>query len=151
MSSTDERQKKCEDRIDGQLEDRLSDLRSLFKAYDGEELTPAELGTVVNLSEPDMEDYDADENEYDGEDLQEKAGDELSHYGYGVSKVITYRYTWSGGGPSDFLEVDVEDGYVSAARYRFHDWFDGAVRELHGDDLVLAERYHDFAGGEGWA
>ena len=146
--TVNEREKKCEDRIEEQQASRMDSLRALFKAYDGQEpLTPDELQYVVNLHEPDFEHYDADSNTYDGDDLEELAREHLQEFGYGVSLVKTYRHVWSGGGPADYLEVDCdEEGDLLAARYLFQDWFDGATRELHGDELELAERYHDQTG-----
>lgn len=136
MPSTEERQKSCEERIDGEWKSRRDDLSALYKAIDGEELTPDEASMVVNLVDPDPDDVTEDA-------LRDAADEQLRQMAYGVDIRKTYRYVWSGGGPADYLEVDVDDeGDVIAARYLYQDWFDGAVRELQGDDLSMAERYH---------
>lgn len=134
--SVEHRSKSCEERIDGEWADRSGYLRALYKAIDGEELSPKEQSEVVNLVDPDPDDVTEDKlREAADESLREMA------YGLGISKV--YRYVWSGGGPADYLEVETdEDGEVTAARYLYQDWFDGARRDLEGDDFDLAERYH---------
>ena len=58
-----------------------------------------------------------------------------------------WRYQLSWGGPSDevrFFASDPEDR-VPAVEYWFLDWFDGASRNLHGNDLDLLHTvWNDF-------
>lgn len=143
-----EREKTCEERIDAAWVRQSASDRACFKAIDGTSLTREELSEVTNLAEPDVDLYDHDDNTYDGDDLVEMAHERMEGGNYGFSVYKVFRYVWSGGGPSSQLEVDVdEDGDVVGARFRFQDWFDGAVRELEGDDLEFAERYHEANAG----
>lgn len=50
-----------------------------------------------------------------------------------------YRAGISWGGPADgfYLYVDPETGEIDKAEYYFQDWFDGAKRDVIGEDLDL--------------
>ena len=43
----------------------------------------------------------------------------------------------STGGPEDLFEIDIEDNEIVGGRYRFKDWFDGAVREISAEQAEL--------------
>ena len=70
-----------------------------------------------------------------------------------VDKETVYKVHLSTGGPADFLSVYVDDNKdITRIDYHFQDWFDGAVRTLHGDDFDTAEAYcQNWLGiGEDW-
>ena len=50
---------------------------------------------------------------------------------------VVYRAGLSWGGPADgfYLYVDPEDNTIDKVEYYFQDWFDGALKELQGEDL----------------
>ncbi len=79
----------------------------------------------------------------DSWESDEEAYEAQREYGLGVGSetVITFQTSW--GGPSDQFEITVdEDGDITEIRYRFLDWFDGAVRTLHGDEYdTVADFY----------
>lgn len=45
---------------------------------------------------------------------------------YGVSRRETISLQLSGGGPADYVELELRDGEVMGVFYRFSDWFDTA-------------------------
>jgi hypothetical protein len=65
----------------------------------------------------------------------------LESFILGASKHTVWDIQLSTGGPADGFEVEVNDGgSIDEIAYYFKDWFDGAKRWLHGDDLQAAER-----------
>ena len=58
-----------------------------------------------------------------------------------------YRVQLSTGGPGDdfWLYVDPEDREIERIEYAFLDWFDGARRELRGEDFEVVKGFF-----EGW-
>jgi len=62
---------------------------------------------------------------------------------------VRVQFSWDG--PSDHLDLTLDtDGALLCASYHFFDWFDGAAREITGDDLQEVEAYmqHDFGLGD---
>jgi hypothetical protein len=95
--------KSCEARIGQELADREKDLRDLF--------------TIVD-------DYEGDE------DLRDQANGEIYEFAYGSDTHKVTRFTWSGGGPSDWIEVQHDGDGIRRIDYVFQDWYDGARREV---------------------
>lgn len=63
-----------------------------------------------------------------------------------VTKTITYKVELSWGGPADFFIVEVDpEGHhpIISITYHFQDWFDGAFRDLTGEDFELAAQIFD--------
>jgi hypothetical protein len=55
-----------------------------------------------------------------------------------IEKFKFTRVCFSYGGPSDYLEIRHLDGEIVAAEYVFHDWYDGARRNVNpGTPLYL--------------
>ncbi|WP_068017273.1 hypothetical protein [Rhodoplanes sp. Z2-YC6860] len=108
--------KKCEQRVDQQLEGRLNDLRTLWNDYNN--------GT----SDPDLGEL----YEY-GLSFDYVAPDTFDDQREGY-----FRYQISWGGPSDEFRFFVNpDLSCHRVEYWFLDWFDGAHRICAGDDLSL--------------
>jgi hypothetical protein len=114
---------KCEDRIDAELRDRINDLRRLWSAYVKGE-SDAELGNF---------------NEYG------LCFDYVAPNTFTDQKEGYFRYQLSWGGPQDeFRFYTNPDFSVCKIEYWFLDWFDGAKRELQGQDFeLLKEIFHD--------
>lgn len=98
----------------------------------------------LNQYMPDLEDLETCKcilQEYcievpeDEEELKQLASDtfqeNVCNDVLSVDKVTTYKVLLSYGGPSDQFEFDFNSsGELVEGRYRFMDWFDGAVRDL---------------------
>lgn len=56
-----------------------------------------------------------------------------------VDKHIYYDIHLSTGGPADFFRVFIEGEEIKAIEYHFQDWFDGAVRQLYGNEFADVE------------
>jgi hypothetical protein len=95
--------KNCEGRIEGELRDRENDLNDLFTIAD---------------------DYEGDE------DLRDQANSEIYEFAYGVETYKVTRFTWSGGGPADWIEVQHDGDGIRRIDYVYQDWYDGARREV---------------------
>ena len=123
-----EREPKCADLVVGKLDDRLDNLREMWEAYcdpdnddnyteDGECLN--EYGLSFDYVKPHTFcDCDSD---YPDDDCDDTSG--------------YWRYQLSYGGPSDEFRFH-DDGTIE---YRYHDWFDGAGRNLRGADYRFME------------
>lgn len=134
MTSTNNRQQTCEERIESHMTDRLNDLRLLVRVANGDEkddFTAADLETLDGLG-LEWEDWDT---------AEESAQDILNDYGLSVDvrKIVKVRYQLSWGGPSDEFEMEYEDGERTDAIYRFSDWFDTATRPLDEDDADMID------------
>lgn len=117
-------EKKCEQRIDEHLQDRIADLRKLLDADRRGEADP-ELGYF---------------NEYG------LSFDYVSKGTFSDQKEGYFRYQLSWGGPSDEFRF-YTDAQLNLSRieYVFMDWYDGATRELTGsDNALLEEIFEDF-------
>ena len=122
--------KTCKERINGELKDRISDLRQLWEAYcNPDTATSTEDGNII------------------GGDMD---GAHVYEYGLCFDYVAPegrkrgyFRYQLSGGGPSDEFRIYAEgSGYewhVDRIEYVFTDWFDGAKRTLSGANYDLIE------------
>jgi len=95
--------KNCEGRIESELKDRENDLNDLFTIAD---------------------DYEGDE------DLRDQANSEIYEFAYGVETYKVTRFTWSGGGPADWIEVQHDSDGIRRIDYVYQDWYDGARREV---------------------
>jgi hypothetical protein len=49
---------------------------------------------------------------------------------YGVRRTETVQLQLSGGGPADYVEIELSSGEVTGVYYRFSDWFDTARVEV---------------------
>lgn len=117
----------CESRIENHLQGRLEDLRKLLTAYcDGDEDWHAvDLGTFPEYGL--CFDYVAP-NTFDNQ------------------TEAYFRYQLSWGGPADEFRFFVNpDLSCHRIEYWFLDWFDGARRDLSGEDeSLLLEIWHWF-------
>jgi hypothetical protein len=103
--------KNCEARIEGELQDRENYLENLFTIFDDKNCT-------------------ATEEERDG------ANDAIYELAYGSDTHKVTRFTWSGGGPADWIEVQHDDDGIRRIDYVFQDWYDGARREVKEGSAV---------------
>ena len=109
----------CEERIAGQLAGRLEDMDAIMAAIDSEE--------------PSQEFVD----EY-GDDPWATH----SEYPLAIEEVRQVRIVLGTGGPHDeFLVTLDSEGDIVRISYVFQDWFDGATRELEGDEFDRASRF----------
>jgi hypothetical protein len=118
--------KSCETRIDAELESTIDTIRKLWTAYceGDEERHSDDLGTFheYGLS-------------FDYVPL-DTFNDQTEGY---------FRYQISWGGPSDEFRFFTDAaGHLSRTEYWFLDWFDGASRELSGDNETLMREIFDF-------
>lgn len=113
------KQETCEERIEGQLESCLADLRKLWEAYGDDE--------------------EGDESFHDyGLSFDYVEPDEESRQGY-------FRYQISWGGPSSEYRFYVNPDFSAhKVEYWFLDWFDGASRTLSGADEILLIEIFDW-------
>lgn len=61
---------------------------------------------------------------------------------YGVNvRAIQVRVVTSGGGPADGFDfyLDPEDGEILWVKYYYHEWADGATRQLVGRERTMVE------------
>jgi hypothetical protein len=139
------RDRTCEERISEQQESRLSHISELLSAAQGDfeclskdEIESLEIGDPVYGEDEELE------NEYE---LEEAAGERIYELPLSVDTKHTERILLSTGGPGDWIDVDFDrDGDVVGASYHFQDWFDHAERELHGDELRIAEEFAERLG-----
>lgn len=122
------REDSCEDRIDKKLESRIK-----------------EFAEVIRLSEESEDgNFEVDDCEY--EDLIDWINQTCLSY----SDDLHYRakkLELSWGGPADGFRFFVDE----TIQYYFQDWFDGATRDLYGDDYDIMKKFFDYAldfGGE---
>ena len=113
-----DRNRKCEDRIDAELESTLEDLRRLWNAYQsGDEEDVEDLGRFEEYGL--CFDYVA----------AGTFGDQTEGY---------FRYQLSWGGPSSEFRFFTDAGNsLHRIEFWFLDWFDGAHRVLSGDNEKL--------------
>src|SRR4029077_19153008 len=111
-------EQKCEQRIDGHLKNRLEDIRELWTLYQkGNDKVNPDLGRFEEYGL--SWDYVREETFKD----QEQA---------------FFRYQLSTGGPQDEFRFYVNPNFSAyKVEYWFLDWFDGAHRELEGNDKIL--------------
>lgn len=115
----------CEHRVDGHLEDRLSDLRRLWNAYCDGDKTLEDLGTLPEYG---------------------LSFDYVSPGTFADQREGYFRYQLSWGGPSDEFRFFVNPDFsCHRVEYWFLDWFDGAHRRLSDrDENLLLELWDWF-------
>lgn len=117
MSTTEERSKSCEERIDAHLAGRIEDLVEMDKRRDVAEAA---------------EDYDT----------QDEVLEELDNYALCIDVRHTMIVQLSTGGPGDQFEIEItqgDHGWELADReatYRFLDWFDGATKTTDNEAVM---------------
>lgn len=97
---------KCADKIAGELHLREFYLADLYERIDS---------------------YEA------GDDDHDRAREEIQEMAYGIDTRTISRVVWSGGGPSDYLEITHRDGEVLSVDYLYQDWHDGAKLSVSED------------------
>ena len=120
------KQETCQDRIDDRMTSRLGDLKTLWLLYCD-----------------DCEAYDDDLGRLDDYAL---AFDYVAPDTFEDQREGYFRYQISYGGPSSEFRIyaNKRDAYswtIYRIEFWFLDWFDGASRTLHGDDLVFMEGF----------
>ncbi|MDD5095430.1 MAG: hypothetical protein PHV74_13785 [Dehalococcoidia bacterium] len=111
------KQHTCESRVEAHLESRIADLRRLWKAYCNGQETDEELGSI---------------HEYG------LCFDYVATGTFSDQREGYFRYQLSTGGPGDEFRFYADaQRKVHRIEYWFLDWFDGACRELTGEDENL--------------
>jgi hypothetical protein len=143
-------EKKCEQRIDDELEGRMEQFRQamndagiLYKHTCpgcGHEWTSSDEWDMC----PTMAEECDYTNDVEGEETDDEVEtmDSLSESVLAISKEIVYKIEFSYGGPQDYFMVfvDPDDNQINKIEYHFLDWFDGATRILRGEDFDTAEQ-----------
>ncbi len=131
MTTSNNSQPTCKDRVKSHLKNRISDLRLLFKAWQ-------------NGNEETVSDKDGNEigtfNEYG------LSFDYVAPKTFNDQKRGYFRYQLSWGGPSDEFRFYCDENFnVTRIEYWFLDWFDGAKIILNnGDKTLMLEIWDDF-------
>ena len=112
--------KTCEERIDQKLRTRINQFKQALESYEKH-------GKVIIGKDEVYEDL------IDWLNHIALAFDEDPHY---RAKRLELSY----GGPQDYF-LFFEDGTIE---YHFLDWFDGASRELTGEDYEIMEQVFDY-------
>jgi len=116
--------KKCEERVNGKLKDRIEDLQKLWEAYCNGEEDVEDLGNIYEYG---------------------LSFDYVPRGTFNDQKEGYFRYQLSWGGPSDELRFFTgPDFYPHRIEYWFLDWFDGANRILNGKDGSLLLEIFDW-------
>jgi hypothetical protein len=102
----DTKEAKCADKIAGELESREEDLLSYYRIIDSDDVS--------------------DEN-------RERAIQAVEEMAYGIDTRTVSRVIWSGGGPSDYLDITHKGADVYAVEYHYQEWFDGAKLSVPED------------------
>ena len=113
------KQKSCEERIDDELSTRIADFKKAIESANEND------GKVV-------------EDNYTYEDMIEWINSYALAYNddpHARAKRLELSY----GGPQDYF-LFYEDGTIE---YHFLDWFDGAVRELYGEDKEIMQEIYE--------
>ena len=124
------REQTCADLVVERKESRLEQLRELWDAY----------------------------CDYDNEDNRIEDGSCLDEFGLSFDYVEPdtwkdqpegyWQWVLSYGGPSDEFRFHDGDGTIE---YRYHDWFDGAGRNLRGNEYKFMEELAEVFHGLVWA
>jgi hypothetical protein len=131
----------CEERIDKELEYELQRIRDALRLSEifgdgyGDYIDPQ---TVLELRRIWTLGRDEAREAFDL--IKRNEGETVEGWQQYLDVGILYtvvRVQMSTGGPGDEFEVyiDPNDGEIVKIIYRFLDWFDGAERELRGDDF----------------
>lgn len=114
---TGNKNKTCEQRVDRELEERLDDLKCIWRAYCNGRDELRDLGSI--------HDYGL-------------CFDYVPTETFDDQREAYFRYQLSWGGPSDEFRFYVNpDLTCHRIEYWFLDWFDGAHRRLEGDAQSL--------------
>jgi hypothetical protein len=142
MSENTESQPTCEERIDSYYKRTFEEIRRLTGR---EEITRAdleELGADVDeYLNPDHDPDDQEEPEIDQDEAQRVLRETWEQDILSIDRKEVVRVCFSWGGPADYLDIYIDgppgerDREITRAVYLFQDWFDGAEREVTGDDL----------------
>jgi hypothetical protein len=97
---------KCADKIAQELFLREEDLLDYYRIIDSDDVLEAD---------------------------RDRAREAINEMAYGIDTRTISRVVWSGGGPSDYLEITHKDGEVLAVDYLYQDWFDGAKLSVPED------------------
>ena len=104
-------QKTCAELIESELSNRENHLNWLYQVSDGT------LDAGETLSE-------------------DEAREEIDQMAYGIETFSVARVIWSGGGPSDFIEITYNRFDLIRVEYVYQDWFDGARKAVEEDSAV---------------
>lgn len=146
METEVEREKSCEERIDGHLESRMKDFRAmlLLRRCTYEEFTVQEISDALDRHGLDWKEYtELLEHPVPWMALRELNLNEVEEVGFAleseyplcVSKQngsLKIEISW--GGPQDYFML-----HGTEATYHFLDWFDGATRLLSANDFEVLE------------
>jgi hypothetical protein len=132
-----QKQQTCADRVQEHYNSTMNDLRLLWAAYCGEELT-----------EEQAEEY---ENSFGATPSENGLYEYGLSFGYIAPNTFTdqeqgyFRYQLSWGGPSDefrfYTNPDFSPYHIE---YWFLDWFDGAHIETRGEDRAFLNELFDW-------
>jgi hypothetical protein len=127
---------KCADLVVQQKERRIDQMRDMLSAFSDADLDDWEKqdDAQTEIYEWALHFCEVKQHtwcDHDEDDEHEWTDDCAGYWQYQIS--------W--GGPSDEFRFH-EDGSIE---YRYHDWFDGAGRVLHGEEHDLVVCFIDFA------
>lgn len=133
----------CEERIEDSLKGRLDDLRGFLQGGGEYRLTCQSCDHVWCTDDEYEECPECGEDSEDGVIVEDSENDgPFNEYGLELQKRYTlWRYLLSTGGPADGFDlyIDPETKEIDAIDYFFQDWWDGARRELKGEELDVAK------------
>lgn len=127
--------KKCEELIDERLKGAMQDIENALR------------GTHYTCQDCGLEWYGEGEDtcpECDSDYLEERPS--LEKYEENmldiapVSIKVRMGLSWSGPADGFYVYLDPEDLMVDRIEYYYQQWFDGATRQLWGEELEMAER-----------
>jgi hypothetical protein len=102
----DTKEAKCADKIAQELFLREEDLLSYYRIIDSDDVLEAD---------------------------RDRAREAINEMAYGIDTRTVSRVIWSGGGPSDYLDITHKGGDIYAVEYHYQDWFDGAKVSVSED------------------
>jgi hypothetical protein len=103
LTMSDDRDARCEDRIDAQLLRLERWHRRRYKRLD----KAARAGDYAR---------------------EDELREELAPLAVTARRLVRVEFFW--GGPSAHMDAEVDNGHVVAATFHFLDWFDGASRDI---------------------
>jgi len=140
MTHQENRQKTCEERIGGYYRRTFEEIRRLTGR---EEITRAdleELGADIDeYLNPDHDPQDEEEPEIDQDEARRVLRETWEQDILSIDRSEKVRVCFSWGGPADYIDIYISgqghEREIERAVYLFQDWFDGAEREITGDDF----------------
>lgn len=128
------RQRSCEERIGEYYAKTLEEIR---KVAGYEEITPDDLSDMGADPDDYRQDPDDQESEIDQDAARNDLRETFEQDILSIDSKIVKRICFSWGGPADYIDIyiDPEARQIYRAVYLFQDWFDGAEREITGQDL----------------